>query len=283
MFHPPIRRSVHAHPTWASSSSDTLRQRPARASSLCPPAALGHGVPGVPGVQIMASGPNASSSSSFHHEHYDPSDVQEHLLTEVLSQHNVNPDNIWIFGFGSLVHTPGFEYADKMAGYIRGWRRVWWQGSTDHRGTPEFPGRTVTLTEDPASWTWGVAYRLAGSADQQRETLKYLEWREKQYDHRAYVTLYDGPHEGAAVVLDQPALCYVATSDMEKNPNYLGPPASMDALASQIGKAVGPSGRNVEYLMRIRDAVVGAGAGGSDVHELLELAEKVELLTQKEA
>lgn len=200
---------------------------------------------------------------------------------EVLSQHNVNADNIWIFGFGSLVHTPGFEYADKKAGYIKGWRRVWWQGSTDHRGTPEFPGRTVTLTEDPLGWTWGVAYKLAGSAEQQRETLKYLEWREKQYDHRAYVTLFDAPCDNASVVLDTPALCYVATSDMEKNPNYLGPSESVDALAAQIEKAEGPSGRNVEYLMKIRDAVVAAGAGGSDVDELLALADKVAALSQK--
>ena len=139
----------------------------------------------------------------------------------------------------------------------------------------------MTLTEDPAGWTWGVAYKLAGSADHQRETLKYLEWREKQYDHRAYVTLYDGPREDASTVLDTPALCYVATSDREKNPNYLGPPESIDALAAQIGKAVGPSGRNVEYLTRIRDAVVGAGAGGSDVDELIELAERVEQLTKQ--
>lgn len=57
-------------------------------------------------------------------------------------------DRIWIFGFGSLVHTPGFEYDERVTGFIRGWRRVWWQGSTDHRGTPELPGRTVTLTAD---------------------------------------------------------------------------------------------------------------------------------------
>ncbi len=75
----------------------------------------------------------------------------------------------------------------------------------------------------------------------------------------------------------------MATSDTEKNPNYLGPAMSIDVLAAQIGKAVGPSGRNVEYLMRIRDAVVGAGAGGSDVDELLELADKVEQLTQSKA
>ena len=60
---------------------------------------------------------------------------------------------IWIFGFGSLVHTPGFDYEERVTGFIRGWRRVWWQGSTDHRGTPENPGRTVTLTPDATAIT----------------------------------------------------------------------------------------------------------------------------------
>jgi cation transport regulator ChaC len=219
---------------------------------------------------------NTLRASSFHHDHYDPNDVQEHLLTAVLAEHNVSADNIWIFGFGSLVHTPGFAYADVKRGYIRGWKRVWWQGSTDHRGTVEYPGRTVTLTEEPDAWTWGVAYKLAGDAQQQRETLQYLEWREKQYDHRAYVRLYEAPREDAEVLLDT-ALCYVATSDTEKNPNYLGP-ASVDELAKQIATAVGPSGPNVEYLLKIRNAVLEARAAGSDVDELMALAERVERL-----
>jgi ChaC-like protein len=61
--------------------------------------------------------------------------------------------DIWIFGFGSLIHNPGFEYADRRTGYIRGWRRVWYQGSTDHRGTVEKPGRTVTLEADATAVT----------------------------------------------------------------------------------------------------------------------------------
>lgn len=40
---------------------------------------------------------------------------------------------IWIFGYGSLIHTPNFEYQQRVTGYIRGYKRVWHQGSTDHR------------------------------------------------------------------------------------------------------------------------------------------------------
>lgn len=39
-------------------------------------------------------------------------------------------EHIWIFGYGSLVYRPGFEFAERVEGSIHGVRRVWWQGST---------------------------------------------------------------------------------------------------------------------------------------------------------
>ena len=226
---------------------------------------------------------SARSSSrpdpSFHHAHYDPStidaSIDRSLLSSVLTSHDIASDNIWIFGFGSLLHTPGFEYSEKRSGYIRGWRRVWWQGSTDHRGTSEFPGRTVTLVEEEGAVTWGVAYKLSGGEAEQLATLEYLEWREKQYDRRAYVRLYDGEGEGAELVIDNELLCYVATNS-PRNPNFLGPPESLEALASQVVRAVGPSGKNSEYVLKLRDEVLRAGAGGSDVEELMALGRLVE-------
>ena len=216
-----------------------------------------------------------TSSLGFHHDHYDPEDLNHSLLDAVLEG---NQDEIWVFGFGSLLHTPGFEYEDTQRGYIRGWKRVWWQGSTDHRGTERFPGRTVTLVEDAESVTYGVAYKLAGDMDQQRETLQYLEWREKQYDRREYVTLYYSPViRGARPVLEN-ALCYIATDDTEKNPNYLGP-ASLHEIATQVSKAVGPSGPNSEYLFKMEAVLKEHGAEESDM-ELMQLAEEVRLLLQ---
>lgn len=39
------------------------------------------------------------------------------------------------------------------------------------RGTPSYPGRTVTLEEDEHGTVPGAAYRLAGNKEQQRKTL----------------------------------------------------------------------------------------------------------------
>ena len=50
-----------------------------------------------------------------------------------------------IFGYGSLVWRPDLPHTEAHDGYIVGWVRRFYQGSPDHRGTPERPGRVATL------------------------------------------------------------------------------------------------------------------------------------------
>lgn len=176
---------------------------------------------------------------------------------------------IWIFGFGSLVWKPGFEYSLSVNGYITDYRRVFHQGSTDHRGTPQAPGRTVTLEHAPGCVTWGTAFRIAGSFEEQQETLKYLEWREKQYDLRVHLDVFSGASASMPVITN--ALTYIATSDRSANENWLGP-ATPEAIAQQISIARGPSGWNCEYLYNLASAMDSMG-----VHdrELAWLAQRV--------
>lgn len=54
-------------------------------------------------------------------------------------------EGLWIIGYGSLIFKPPPYYSFKVTGYIEGYIRRFWQSSSDHRGTPESPGRVVTL------------------------------------------------------------------------------------------------------------------------------------------
>jgi cation transport regulator ChaC len=39
---------------------------------------------------------------------------------------------IWVFGYGSLISKAGFNYDERLVGFIKGYRRVFYQGTYYH-------------------------------------------------------------------------------------------------------------------------------------------------------
>ena len=171
----------------------------------------------------------------------------------------------WIFGYGSLVWRPAFPFTDRRPAWVADWSRRFWQGSIDHRGVPEAPGRVVTVTPAPGSRCWGMAYRVPG--ERASEILAWLDYREKGGYQRCEVALcFDNgeqPGEGRGET-SRRGLMYVATP---RNPNYLGP-ATMAAIAEQVRRSRGPSGSNPEYVLRLAAALRAMGADDPHVFEL---------------
>lgn len=156
---------------------------------------------------------------------------------------------MWIFGYGSLIWKPGFDWLERRVGFVSGWRRRFYQGSYDHRGVPGNPGRVVTLLPADAAATWGVAFRIEG--DEADRVLAKLDHREKGGYERHHVPVFRGvPGQNTERVVDR-AIMYVAT---ETNPNYLGPASPTD-IAHQVRDAKGPSGPNTEYVMRLAESL----------------------------
>lgn len=159
--------------------------------------------------------------------------------TDELMREFADHDAFWLFGYGSLIFKVDFPYLERRPAKIHGWARRFWQGSHDHRGTPERPGRVATLIADPDAVCEGIAYRIAPT------TLPHLDFREKNGYRRFAVemTFQDGErHKG---------LIYIATPDNEA---FLGP-ASPEEIARHIAGATGPSGPNRDYVLHLAEAL----------------------------
>jgi len=165
---------------------------------------------------------------------------------------------LWVFGYGSLIWRPAFPFEERRAGFIQGFVRRFWQGSTDHRGVPEQPGRVATVVQESAAVCWGVVYRVA-EPDRAR-VLAGLDHRESGGFERFAVSVNCGDDDADPIR----ALMYVAAPG---NPNFLGP-ASDSEIVDQVRRCVGPSGSNIEYVLALADALEVIGARDDHVFRL---------------
>ncbi|CAH8254683.1 unnamed protein product [Arabidopsis lyrata] len=184
---------------------------------------------------------------------------------------------MWVFGYGSLIWKTGFPFDESLPGFIKGYRRVFHQGSTDHRGTLDFPGRTVTLEAAHGEVCCGVAYKITKEEDK-RDALMHLEVREKQYDQKEYVDFFTGSNASEPAVTG--VMVYIASPDKKSNNNYLGP-APLEDIAKQIVLAKGPSGPNRDYIFNLEEALAQLGFKDKHVTDLANQVRRILSETQE--
>lgn len=154
---------------------------------------------------------------------------------------------VWLFAYGSLIWRPDFPFLDQTLAAACGWSRRFWQGSHDHRGTPDSPGRVVTLVRDVSASCAGVAYLL--DTETLTATFEALDHREKNGYARESIML----DAGSRGIID--AVVYRAPPG---NPAWLGD-APIPSLAAQIAASSGPSGHNADYLFGLAQALRSRG------------------------
>ena len=159
---------------------------------------------------------------------------------------------LWVFGYGSLIWNPGFDFDEKLIGYIKDYKRVFDLGCIDHRGTPEHPARTCTLEQSTGAICWGAAYCVRGGPEKEKLAMEYLEGRESEYDSKTVVEFYSETDTTKPILTG--VIVFTSTPDKVLNKYYLGP-APLEEMAMQIATASGPCGNNREYLFKLEKAM----------------------------
>ncbi|GAA0174057.1 hypothetical protein LIER_27527 [Lithospermum erythrorhizon] len=178
----------------------------------------------------------------------------------------------WVFGYGSLVWNPGFDYDDKMIGFITDYRRVFDLACIDHRGTPDHPARTCTLEKYQGAICWGTAYCVGGGPEKEKAAMEYLERRECEYDKKSLVEFFKDEDDVQPTLTG--VIVFTSTPDKVSNKYYLGP-APLEDMARQIATAHGPCGNNREYLFSLEKAMFDIGHEEDYIIELANEVRKV--------
>ena len=170
--------------------------------------------------------------------------------------------DLWVFGYGSLMWRPGFDFAEKAPAALIGAHRSLCIYSFHHRGTQDHPGLVLGLDEGGACR--GIAFRVAPAHAE--PTLSYLRDREQvtsvYVETMKPVSLLDGSGR------ELEALCYIAD---RAHPQYAGR-LSLEAQARLVRSASGLAGANIDYVLNTVRHLEEAGI--HDV-ELMALAQRL--------
>ncbi len=168
--------------------------------------------------------------------------------------------DLWVFGYGSLIWRPGFDYLEKRTARLVGAHRALCVYSFVHRGTPEKPGLVLGL--DRGGNCRGIAYRVA--ADKRAATLQYLREREQvtmvYRESRRAVWLDDDPK------LRVQAVCYMVDRGHEQFAGRL----TLDQQLHHVRQGHGRSGNNRDYVLETVHALEKLGFRDRELHLLAE-------------
>ena len=168
---------------------------------------------------------------------------------------------MWVFGYGSLMWNPDFEYEERRIGMLRGYHRSFCIFSHQYRGTPEKPGLVLGL--DRGGCCRGMAYRIhAKSAEDARKKLWEREMTRNTYHPRqVHVSTDKGVVE---------ALAFVVRRD---HPQYAGK-LPTETLVRCVMQGAGGRGTCREYLANTVKHLEEMGLDDGPLHDLMKLVEQ---------
>ena len=171
-------------------------------------------------------------------------------------------EDLWVFGYASLIWRPEFEFVEQRRAHVHGWHRALKMWSRVNRGTPECPGLVFALLSGGSCH--GVVYRVP--RHEVLEVVSRLWLREMVtgvYDPRSLsCNTAKGPVQALAFTLSR------------HSPNYTG--ELSEARYQQIfSAACGRYGTTHDYARQTLEGLQGHGISDAALARLLRLTKTV--------
>ena len=166
--------------------------------------------------------------------------------------------DLWVFGYGSLMWRPGFDFVEQVPARLIGEHRALCVYSFVHRGTPEKPGLVLGL--DRGGACRGVAFRVP---EEKREaTIAYLRAREQVTSVYREVMRSVWLENDAKQRVS--ALVYVVDRGHVQYAGRL----SLHEQLSHVRQGHGQSGANRDYVTSTVKAIEAQGFRDAQLHRL---------------
>ena len=182
--------------------------------------------------------------------------------------------SLYIFAYGSLIFRPDFDYAERVAVCVRGFRRRFGLWSPFYRGSMERPGLVLGL--DCGGCCLGVAYKLlrSSSGGEPYKTLQKL-WRREMfteaYKPRLLRAYYKSGNDKSGKILS-PCLGFVLD---RASSQYAGDVDERTRLHA-ISVARGTRGSNRDYLLETQQGLSKESMHCSHIDSLAKKLAKID-------
>ena len=168
--------------------------------------------------------------------------------------------DLWVFGYGSLMWSPGFRPSAKATALVRGYHRALCILSSRYRGTPEKPGLVMGLCRGGSCW--GMALRVP--AARVRRVLAAL-WKREMLNKVYKPTLIP--------VLVAPgrrvrALAFVADTTHRQFVREL----DLHGRARLVAQGIGQRGPCVDYIRNTLEHMLELGVNDPHLARILDTA-----------
>jgi len=173
---------------------------------------------------------------------------------------NLPRGDLWIFGYGSLMWSPGFRASRKSVALARGYHRAMCILSHRHRGTPRRPGLVMGLCRGGSCW--GMAFQVPGS--RARRVLAAL-WRREMVNKVYKPTFIPVLVERGRRIR---ALSFVADTT---HPQFAGE-LDLHGRARLVAQGIGQRGPCVDYIRNTLEHMLALGLDDPHLSRVLDAA-----------